>query len=109
MIPVRAVAETLGAEVKWDDATKTATVTYVEEGTRKPRHCYIEIGSSVMRWEDDKDYAIVNGGTKGVEQLDSPAVIVDSRTLLPIRAVAEVFGFAVAWDDATKTVSIQKN
>ena len=47
----------------------------------------------------------VNGEDKA---LDVPAQIVDSRTLVPVRAIAESFGCDVAWDDATKTVTITK-
>ncbi|MGC8758186.1 MAG: copper amine oxidase N-terminal domain-containing protein, partial [Caldisericaceae bacterium] len=41
------------------------------------------------------------------ETMDSPAVIVNSRTFVPIRLVAETFGADVGWDAATKTVSIK--
>ena len=39
--------------------------------------------------------------------LDFPATIVDSRTLVPVRAIAESFGSTVGWDGETKTVLIE--
>ncbi len=45
----------------------------------------------------------VNGEVKS---LDVPPQLIDSRTLVPARAVAEGFGAAVEWDDAANTVSI---
>jgi hypothetical protein len=43
------------------------------------------------------------------EQLvcDVPAVIVDGRTLVPLRAIMEALGSGVKWDPATKTVSVE--
>ena len=39
--------------------------------------------------------------------LDVPAQIVNSRTVIPARAVAEAFGCTVDWDGATRTVIIK--
>ena len=39
--------------------------------------------------------------------LDVPPSIINDRTCLPIRAVAEAFGAKVDWDDKTKTVIIE--
>ena len=90
MVPLRAIFEALGASVEWDDATKT--VTSVKGDTTVK----LTIGQASIN---------VNGEDKA---LDVPAQIVDSRTLVPVRAIAESFGCDVAWDDATKTVTITK-
>ena len=90
MVPLRAIFEALGASVEWDDATKT--VTSVKGDTTVK----LTIGNAAIT---------VNGEDKA---LDVPAQIVDSRTLVPVRAIAESFGCDVAWDDATKTVTITK-
>lgn len=39
---------------------------------------------------------------------DVPAQIIDSRTMIPIRAVAEAFSADVAWDGETETVTITR-
>ena len=90
MLPVRFVAENLGASVAWDDATKTVTI---ESSTTSLE---IVIGANTAK---------VNGETK---ELDSPAFIENSRTYLPVRFVAESLGAEVSWDDATKTATIVK-
>ena len=90
MVPLRAIFEALGASVEWDDATKT--VTSVKGDTTVK----LTIGQASIN---------VNGADKA---LDVPAQIVDSRTLGPVRAIAESFGCEVGWDDATKTVTITK-
>ncbi len=90
MLPVRFVAENLGAAVTWDGATSTATIT---SGTTEIK---ITIGAAA---------ATVNGESK---PLDAPAFIENSRTYLPVRFVAEALGATVAWDGAASTATITK-
>ena len=37
-------------------------------------------------------------------ELDSPPVIVDSRTLVPVRAISDALGVKVDWDSETRSV-----
>ncbi len=90
MLPVRFVAENLGATVGWDAETQTVTVS--GDGVSVE----IVIG---------KAFAKVNGENV---VLDSPAFIENSRTYLPVRVVAENLGATVAWDDSTKTATLVK-
>ena len=43
---------------------------------------------------------------KCVELLTAPIQVNDNTTLVPIRAIAEGFGFIVEWDEASKSVTI---
>lgn len=90
MLPVRYVAEALGAEILWDGATSTATIKTA--GTE----IKIKVGAAE---------ATVNGRAV---KLDSPAFIENSRTYMPVRFVAETLGATVAWDGATSTATITK-
>ena len=90
MLPVRFVAEALGATVVWDSATSTATLT--SDATE----IKITIGAAT---------ATVNGEER---TLDAPAFIENSRTYLPVRFVAEALGATVAWNGATSTATITK-
>ncbi|MBR5538374.1 MAG: metallophosphoesterase [Clostridia bacterium] len=90
MLPVRFVAENLGATVGWDGATQTVTIK------RDATTIEIVIGSKIAK---------VNGNNIA---LDSPAFIENSRTYLPVRVVAENLGATVGWDDATKTATLTK-
>lgn len=90
MLPVRFVAEAFGAEVGWDGATSTVTVT---TDTTKLE---IKIGASTAK---------VNGTEV---TLDSPAFIENSRTYLPVRFVAEKLGATVEWDGTTSTATLIK-
>lgn len=81
VVPVRFIAESLGAEVQWDGETETVTII-----------------------KDDTTLTIVLGEkkiTKNGEEiaLDVTAFEEDGRTLLPLRAIAEAFDKQVFWDD----------
>lgn len=91
LVPMRGVFEALGAEVSWDDETKTA----VAYSTESESGITITIGSNIMLKSD---------GTRTI--LDVPARIERDRTLLPLRAVAEAFDCAVAWNGIKREVNI---
>lgn len=88
LVPLRGVFEKLGAEVKWDQKTKTVTIVKLESKIE------LTVGSSL---------ATVNGKKA---QLQEPAQLVDNRTLVPLRFVAESLSAKVVWDGKTRTVSI---
>jgi len=95
MVPVRAIFEALGARVSWDENTQTVTA-------KSDRYWVsLKIGSNTMEHINYKETTQTSFYT-----LDSPAVIIDGRTLVPARAVAEAFGCSVEWDANTKTVVI---
>ena len=89
-VPMRYLGEILGAEVVWDDAARTVTLT------RGDTTVVFTIGSTTYT---------VNGEAKTA---DVAPEITNSRTMLPARFVAEAFGAVVGWDAATQTVLIQK-
>ncbi|WP_339240012.1 CotH kinase family protein [Paenibacillus sp. FSL R5-0517] len=88
MVPVYAILEALGAEVTWDKTAKTVT-TVLNDQT-----LVLKIGSST---------ATVNGETI---EIDAPAIIQNSRTLVPVRFISEGLGLAVDWDQAAAQVSL---
>ena len=90
MLPVRYVAEALGASIDWDGATSTATLKTADTEIK------ITVGSKT---------ATVNGVAV---ELDSPAFIENDRTYMPVRFVAETLGGSVAWDGVTSTATITK-
>jgi hypothetical protein len=81
LVPVRAIAESLGAIVNFDSTTNTVTIT-----------------------KDSKTIQIVLGQTKvyvnGQEvTLDVPAESISNRTFVPIRFIAQTLGNIVKYDD----------
>jgi len=91
LVPMRGIFEALGAEVAWDDATKTVT------GTKADTKITLQIGNTAAN-VNDKEVT-----------LDVPAKILDGRTLVPVRFISESLGCEVNWDDATKTVIINSS
>ncbi len=88
LLPVRAILESLGAEVKWDPDTKTATATK---------------GSIKVTLTLDSKEATVNGEKV---TLDVAAVEKDGRILVPARFIAQSLGAKVDWDVDTETAVI---
>ena len=89
LLPVRAVVEAMGGTVEWDQDTQKTTLTM--DGIE----IQLVIGSTT---------AYVNGD---FESIDIAPVIINDRTMLPIRFIAEKFGFDVFWDGQNMTVTIQ--
>ncbi|MCQ2560266.1 MAG: stalk domain-containing protein, partial [Clostridia bacterium] len=88
IVPIRAIAEALGADVEWDPVNKKASFS------KENNQVVFTIGQLT---------ALVNGQS---QTMDTIPVIKDGRTMIPLRYVSEYLGATVNWDDATKTVSI---
>lgn len=88
LVPMRAIFEALGASVEWDPSTQTAT------GTLDERIVSVTIG---------KTTAYANGRPV---TLDVPAQVIESRTLVPLRFIAESLDTNVQWDATTGTARI---
>lgn len=97
MVPLRAIFEALEAEVTWNADTKTV---YAK---RENIDISITIGSTELNKSVTNDEGVI---TDSVYTLDSPAVIIDDRTLVPLRAVAESFDIEVGYVPQTKTAVI---
>lgn len=99
MLPIRFVAEALGANVDWYEPLQTVTV--------KSRKTDISIKIGQKYASVTEKIALYNQPIKDVE-LDSPAFIENGRTYLPLRFVAEKLGADVQWDGTTQTITITK-
>ncbi len=51
---------------------------------------------------------LLNGNTFVPQEGQMPPVIIENRTLVPVREVFENLGGSVAWDNDTRTVTVQK-
>ncbi len=91
MLPIRIIAEYLGATVTWNEAEAKVTITK---------------GDVTIEIYIGQPFALVNGQPV---QLDAPAFIENDRTYLPLRFVAEALGATVLWDADTNTVTIIPN
>ena len=89
LLPVRAVVEGLGGTVEWDGANQTVCLT------RGEQKLFLRIGST-SAWD--------NEGARFT--LDSQPILLNDRTMLPIRFVVEYFGGTVEWVGETQMVKI---
>ncbi len=135
MVPLRAVADALGCEVTWSQTMRTARVFMddcVSEGfgassaynDGEPFHwmedsaiaLYLHTGIDRIFYEtvyelydEDEDELIEEGGGAGMFAIDTQPVAKNGRIYLPIRAVAESFGYTVSWNAKTATVEIDSD
>ena len=90
MLPIRFIAEALGAAVDWNDTEKKVTIKSDD------KEIVIYIGS---------DTAYVDGVA---EKLDVEAFIKDSRTYMPLRFISENLGADVQWIAEENKVVVTK-
>lgn len=90
LVPFRDVLEAMGAQVDWDNATKTVTCTL------GGKQVSLTIGSDVMKVKGGEDV-----------KLDAVAQIIDTKTYVPVRAISEGLGATVNWLEDTDTVAIE--
>lgn len=88
LLPVRAVVEAMGGAVAWDEETQTVVLTKDDIRLR------LTISSKT---------AYVNEEARA---LDIAPVIINDRTMLPIRFIAEEFGYAAGWDGEAQTITL---
>ena len=95
MLPIRYAATPFGAEIGWDNATNKVTVS---------------LGNTIIELWIGQSSALVNRATVPIDA-NNPNVkplIINGRTMLPIRFVTENLGCEVQWDEITKKVTITK-
>ncbi|MCI3918823.1 DUF5050 domain-containing protein [Paenibacillus sp. TRM 82003] len=89
MVPMRAIFETLGAQLEWIGSTSTVKARKGDAAIE------LVIGSS---------YAIINGANV---KLNAAPINVNGNTMVPIRFISEALGGSVSWDNASRTVVIE--
>lgn len=87
VVPVRFIAEALGADVKWDPKQKAVLVA------RDNVQLKLVVDGQAFK----------NGQPV---PLDVSAKIIDGRAMIPVRFVSQAFGCRIKWDEAAGTVHI---
>ena len=94
MVPMRAIFEKLGCSVEWIEDLQMIIAT---------RNSLL----IAMQIDQDKFYSTdVADNTQNTYDLDVAPLIVNDRTLIPLRAVSEALGCKVDWVEETSTVVI---
>lgn len=90
LVPAREVFEPLGANVVWKKETEEVDISY------KNTSITIKINSET---------ASVNNNTY---TLSMPAKIINNKTMIPVRFIAESLGLAVEWDAKKRIINIRE-
>jgi len=83
LVPIRAIAETLGADIDWNEDTREVTI--------------IVKGESLT-------FAI----SETIAGMDVPAQIMNDITFVPLRFISEFFGADVLWENTAQRITIVK-
>lgn len=88
LVPVRAIAEALGAKVTWNDAESKIVIE------KDGKNILLQIANNVMEVDGRKI------------TLDVAPKIIDGRTMVPVRTVSEAFDAKVDWNNELQQVII---
>lgn len=88
LVPIRAIIEEMGGSVNWDSEQGIITLNYNDD---------------TIILTIDSTNAVLNDNA---ELLDTPPVILNGRTFLPVRFISESFGFDVSWDGSEQIITI---
>lgn len=89
LVPLRAIFEKMGAKVTWDAELQMITAETEDK--------------TIVMFINNKA-GVVNGNAFN---MDVAPKIINDRTMVPVRAIAEAIGASVLWDDASRTVRIE--
>lgn len=88
MVPIRAIVEAMGGTIGWDGATEKITIS--------------ARGNTIEVWVDKKDIYI--NGVKS--QMDVAPTVINERTYVPVRFIAENLNSSVDWINSTNEAVI---
>lgn len=91
MVPAREFFEELGAKVSWDNKAKRVNIEYN--------------GETIMLTINSRT-VYIGANSVSISPSDPAPKIINDKTMIPVRFVAEEFGFEVEWVNETRTVRI---
>lgn len=91
LVPIRFLAESIGADVDWDDYTRKATISHD--------------GEVIELWAG-RSTARVSGKRIDIDPHNAQLtpMILNGRIMLPLRFVTENLGFEVYWSDSSQEI-----
>lgn len=92
MVPMRKIFELLGASIEWNRGNQTVLATKDDISIK------LQIGNEIAE--------VIRAGKTEKVKLDSMPVIVNNRTLVPLRFISESLEKQVGWDAQNQTAII---
>jgi hypothetical protein len=83
MVPIRFISETYGANVIWNDYDQSIRIVLK--------------GTTLNLWIGKTNATIEKNGVKKTSKLDTPPLIKNGRTLVPIRFIMEAYSSRIEW------------
>ncbi|MED1790042.1 N-acetylmuramoyl-L-alanine amidase family protein [Brevibacillus laterosporus] len=90
LVPVRVIAEGLGAKIDWNQEERKAKIT------KDNREVVLQLSNKK---------AYINGKA---QTLEAAPQLVNNRMLLPLRFVGEALGATIGWDNDSRTVIVNQ-
>ena len=99
LVPVKEISESLGAKVNWNQQEKKVTL--------------VKDKIAVAMKKDEKMISVydVDGENVTLSRnvlLDTSVKIINGKTMVPVRVVAETFGVKVEWHARSRTVRLTR-
>ena len=92
LLPIRAVVEATGGTIAWEASTRKVTI--------------VRKGKTLQLWID-RNVATLNGKSVNIDSDPKVVpIIMNSRTLLPLRFVAEALAMDIQWNATTQAITI---
>lgn len=91
MVPLRVISESLGADVRWTQHTRTVDIY------RENSHISMSV---------NQPFATVDGN---LVDLLASVHLSRNTTMVPVRFIAETFGIQVSWNSSTRSVHMRTN
>ncbi len=95
LVPIRVIAEGLGAEVTWDNNSRTVHIS------KEDRQVVLAIDSRLIEYTVDNE-TIYNLS-------DVAPLISEERTFVPVRVVSNALGVGIHWDNDRRAVIIDSS
>lgn len=111
-LPVRAIGEIMGKNVNWDEDTKTVTLSGTREGTTSGKEDQNAKKTEVNAQLRPDFTIVIDGAVRTFTDASKKTVypvLYQGTVYLPVRAVGEIMGRTVAWDEDSKTVTLRKS
>lgn len=94
MVPMRKIFEVVGAEIEWDNDERMVTATTDE----KIIQLQIDNNKAILKDKATEEEEII--------ELDAAPVLLNNRTMVPVRFIAESLDKQVGWDNENRCVII---
>jgi len=116
VVPLRFVAEAMGLSVEWNGENREISITGYVRGEyteliipmKNLKKVKVKLSGKEEYLYESDGTVYIGGEEKSLEKMGlGKPVIYHSRTMVPIRFIAEIFGAKVDWDGETRSIIIR--